>query len=350
MQGLVEHWGEHAGESVRLFTLSNNNGVTAKVSNLGATLQSLAVPDASGRAADIVLGFDTPQEYLGAGTYFGATVGRYGNRIRRGRFTQDGREYVLGCNEGANHLHGGFVGYDKRVWATNGGDGKSIRFGLVSPAGDEGYPGTLVVQTTYSLNDDNELTIEMTGSVSEPSPVNLVHHSYFNLAGSGDVLGHEVEIAADFYTPADAELMPTGEIAPVGGTPFDFTRAKTIGRDIDKVVGNAGAGRLADGQGGYDHNWVLRGEGGRMREVVRARDPVSGRGFVLSTTEPGVHFYTGGYLAGVRGKGGTVYPKYAGFTLETQKFPDSPNIPHFPTSRVDPGAIYRHVMRFKFVC
>lgn len=344
----VANWGEVDGAPVRLFTLSNSRGMVARVSDFGATLQSLVLPDRKGEPADIVLGFDRPEAYPVAGTYFGATVGRYGNRIRRGRFTLGGKDYALACNEGENHLHGGDHSYDKRLWsATPADDGTSVAFGLVSPDGDEGYPGTLVAESRYALNDANELTIEITASVSAPSPVNFVHHSYFNLAGTGSIVDQEISIAADHFTPVDAALMPTGEIAAVRGTPFDFTAMKRIGADID-VVENAGAGRLDGGSGGFDHNWVLRGEGGRLRDVVTARDPASGRGFVLATTEPGVHFYTGGYLGGIRGKGGVTYPRFAGFTLETQKFPDSPNIPHFPSATVLPGSLYHHVMQFRF--
>jgi aldose 1-epimerase len=343
----VEQWGELNGEPIRLFTLANNNGIVARISNLGATLQSLVVPDSRGQPADVVLGYDRPEDYLSGGAYFGATVGRYGNRIRAGRFTLDDVEYQLACNEGKNHLHGGVNGYDKRLWAAAGPDGNTVRFGLVSPDGDEGYPGTLVAEVSYSLDDDNTFTIAMLATVSRPSPVNLVHHSYFNLAGEGTVLGHEIEIAADFYTPVDADLIPTGEIVAVVGTPFDFNSAKPVGQGIDRID-NYGAGKSAGERFGFDHNWVLRGQSGHLRPAVTLREPTSGRGFELSTTEPGTQFYAGGYLDGVAGKQGAVYPKYGGLALETQKFPASPNIPHLPTSRVDPGVLYRHVCQYRF--
>jgi aldose 1-epimerase len=345
----VKVWGKLDDRPIRLFGLSNSSGTEVWVSELGATLTNLLLADRTGRREDIVLGFATPEDQAEGQTYFGATVGRYGNRIRRGRFTQDGIEYSLTCNEGANHLHGGVNGFDKKIWLPMDAEVDTLRFGLVSRDGDEGFPGDLIAGVTFQLGDDDTLSIVVTASVSKPCPVNMVHHGYWNLAGhaSGTVLDQELQIEADYYTPADAELMLNGEIRAVAGTPYDFTRPKPIGRDMAQVV-NDGAGRTSGRSSGFDHNWVLRGERGRLRPVVQARDPVSGRGFQLSTTEPGVHFYHGGYLEGVHGKHGVTYPAHAGFTLETQVFPDTPNIPHFPSARLDPGEIYRHRMAFRF--
>ena len=342
-------WGHLADDDVQKFTLVNGNDMEVEVSNLGATLTRLVLPDRDGNAKDVVLGFDTPEEYRAAGTYFGATVGRYGNRIRRGRFRMDGREFQLGCNEGANHLHGGSHAFDKRLWSAELRPAENeVRFRLCSVDGDEGYPGEMAAESAYRLGDDNTLRIEMRARVSRPCPVNMVHHTYWNLAGhdSGPVTDHEITLYADYYTPVDEELMPTGEILHASG-PFDFTSAKPIGRDI-QAISNTGTGRISDVHGGYDHNFVLRDGDTALHPATLVRDPHSGRGFELLTSEPGVHFYTGGYLAGIRGKGGIEYGRFAGFTLETQKFPDSPNIRHFPSSRVDPGRDYRHVMEFRF--
>ncbi len=347
---LSAEWGEVNGRVVRCFTLTNAGGIALRLTDLGASLVGLALSDRQGRAAAVVLGFETPQEYFSGTTYFGATVGRYGNRIRRGSFRLDGREFSLARNEGANHLHGGTLGFDKRLWAAViDPEANAVHFHLVSPDEEDGYPGRLDAQTSYHLGDDDTLRIEMTASVTRPCPVNLVHHSYWNLAGhdSGPVVGHEIQIHADLYTPVDDELLPTGEILSVSRTPFDFRTPKLIGLDIDAVA-NSGAGRMHGVGGGYDHNFVLRGEDGAMRTAIRVRDPSSGRGFELATNQPGMHLYTGGYLEGTRGKTLARYPRFGGFTLETQKFPDSPNVPHFPTARVEPGTDYRHVMVFQF--
>ncbi len=349
MEKRTKIWGELDGRPVRQFGLLNAAGTEFWVSELGETLTNLLLADRAGRRNDIVLGFATPREQREGATYFGATVGRYGNRIRRGRFSLDGEERRLACNEGANHLHGGVKGFDKQMWLPLDASPDALRFGLVSPDGDEGFPGELIASASFQLGEDDSLSIVMTAAVSKPCPVNMVHHSYWNLAGhgSGTVLDQQLQILADFYTPADEELMPTGEIRSIADTPYDFAQPKPIGRDMGKVVNN-GAGRTTGGSAGFDHNWVLRGERGRLRPVVRAWDPASGRGFELSTTEPGVHFYQGGYLEGVAGKEGVVYPAHAGFTLETQLFPDSPNIPHFPTSELHPGTVYSHRMLFRF--
>jgi aldose 1-epimerase len=346
-----ENFGAVGGHEVHRYTLTNRAGLTARFISYGATLTELQTPDRQGRMGDIVLGFDRLEGYLATDTYFGATCGRYGNRITKGRFALDGKTYQLSLNEPPNHLHGGIKGYDKVVW--NGaveGDGKTLTFTHRSPDGDEGYPGSLDIRASFQLTDANELLIDMTARTDKPTLANLVHHSYFNLGGhgSGNVLKQELKVHSDFYTPIDSELMTTGEILSVKGTPYDFTAFKAIGRDIGRIE-NFGGGRVSEAGGGYDHNLVLAGVPGQMRLAVEARDPASGRAFDLETTEPGVQFYTGGYLSeAVIGKGNTKYCKYGGFTLETQKYPDSPNFPFFPQARLDPGQTYHHRMKFRF--
>lgn len=346
-----EDFGALEGRTIHRYTLTNRAGLTAKFIDYGATLTEMHVPDRKGRMGDVVLGFDTLEGYLATETYFGATCGRYGNRIKHGRFVLDGTTFQLGQNEKPNHLHGGFKGHDKRVWDAQADEaGNRLVFTLRSPDGEEGYPGNLALQAAFRLTDANELDIVMTATTDRPTIVNVVHHSYWNLGGhdSGDVLKQLLRIDADHYTPIDGELMTTGEIAPVKGTAFDFTTAKPIGQDIGRVQ-NFGGGRISEAGGGYDHNLALRGPPGVLRSAVQAHDPVSGRGFDLATNDAGVQFYTGGYLSeAVVGKCGTRYCKYGGFTLETQKYPDSPNFPQFPSARLDPGQTYDHRMRFRF--
>jgi aldose 1-epimerase len=325
------------------FVLTDGAGLTAKVLEYGATLTELLVPDTKGRSADVVLGFASLQGYLATKTYFGATVGRYANRIKAGRFELSGTAYVLARNDGANHLHGGRLGFDKAVWRGEIDEAQNrLRLEHRSPDGDEGYPGAVEAAVEYRLPGDGRMRIEMTATADRPTILNLVNHSYFNLAGhgSGDVLAQLVMLDAEHYTPVDAELIPTGEILPVRGTAFDFTQPKPIGQDM----------ALLAKTGGYDHNWVLRDASpGAMRLCCRAVDPGSGRGLELWTTEPGVQFYTAGQLNGSEvGKDGHRYGRHAGFTLETQKFPDSPHHPNFPSARLDPGVTYRHVMEYRF--
>ncbi|WP_368911651.1 aldose epimerase family protein [Taklimakanibacter deserti] len=345
-----QDWGALDGQEFSTFTIRNAHGASLVLSDYGATALQMNIPSPTGEIADVILGFDSLKAYRDAPTYFGATVGRFGNRIRRGKFTLDGKAYQASCNEGENSLHGGVNGFDKRKWAAAfDPKGNSVKFALTSPDGDEGFPGKLTATSQYTLTDDGTLRIDLSASTDRPTLCNMVHHSYFNLAGhaSGTVLDQELEIHADFYTPVDDELIITGEVMKVAETPFDFRKARRIGQAIDQVA-NAGAGRVT-GSGGYDHNWCLKGEAGRLRPVLWARDPASGRGFELWTTEPGVHFYTGGYLdSSVIGKGGHPYRKFSGFTLETQKFPDGPNLSHVPQSRLDPGEDYHHVMEFRF--
>jgi len=334
------------GTPVDRYTLANAHGVKARLITYGAILTELHVPDKQGKLADVVLGFDNLQSYLDGHPFFGATVGRVGNRIAKGKFTLEGKEYQLATNNGPNHLHGGNKGLDKVVWKAESSSGPkeaSARFTYVSPDGEEGYPGTLSVAVTYTLTDQNELRIDYSATTDKATPVNLTHHSYFNLAGhdAGDILGHELMIAADRYTPVDAALIPTGKIEPVKGTPLDFTTATPIGKRIGELKGEPG---------GYDHNFVLR-SGGSNKPVLaaRVRDPKSGRVLEILTTEPGVQLYTGNFLDGKnKGKGGAVYRKHQGLCLETQHFPDSVHHPEFPSIILKPGQTYTQTTIHKF--
>ncbi len=344
-------FGEYGGKPVLVYTLRNANGCIARLTSFGARLVEMHVPDRDGRIADVVLGFDDLDSYIATDTYFGATCGRYCNRIKNGRFSLDGKEVQLTQNEKQNHLHGGTLGFDKQVWSVHLNEAENIvTFSLISGRDSEGYPGELLVTSKYQLTADNRLLVSMSGNTDAPTIINMVHHSYWNLAGhsAGDVLKHALTIAADFYTPIDHELMTTGEILRVAGTPFDFRSEKAIGQDIH-AIDNAGFGRLGEGSGGYDHNFVLRGDPSQLRPVATVYDPSSGRSLTLRATEPGVQFYTGGYLhAGVVGKGRQPYRPYAGFTFETQKFPNSPNFAHFHSSRLEPPQTYTHRMELQF--
>lgn len=339
-------WGRLDGREVLHCEIRNAAGLRAQLISYGARLVAMHVPDRDGRFADVVLGFDDLARYLDTNTYAGAICGRYGNRIRRASFVLDGVRHQLSANEPPNHLHGGFRGFDRALWhAEPDHAGNAVRFSHRSPDGDEGYPGTVDVAVTYALTDENELVVRMTGVTDRPTVLNLVQHAYWNLGGhdSGDVRGHVVQLHADRYTPVDGELLPTGALAPVAGTPFDFRRPRRLGESIDRL---AHTGIRATG---YDHNWVLNDGAGPLRPCACILEPASGRGLELATSELGVQVYTGGYLGNtVIGKGNRPYGRYAGFTLETQKFPDSPNIPHFPSARLDPGQVYDHVMRFRF--
>jgi aldose 1-epimerase len=346
-------FGRVDGSECSLFTIQSPAGSSLAVTDFGATAVQMNMPSPSGELADVVLGFDTASAYRDTQTYFGATVGRFANRIRRGKFSLDGKTFQATCNEGPNSLHGGHRSYDKRKWAsTFEPAGSTVTFSLTSPDGDEGFPGTLKLTSAYTLTDDNRVRIDMRATTDKPTLCNITHHSYFNLAGhaSGTVLDQELQFHSDFYTPVDDELIITGEVLKVAGTPFDFLEPRPIGRDLARLPRNAGAGRIADGIGGYDHNWCLRGEPGQLRAVAKIRDPASGRGFELLTTEPGVHLYIGGYLdPSVLGKGGKPYCKFGGFTLETQKFPDAPNLSHVPQARLDPGEQYHHIVELRFL-
>lgn len=334
----VEHYGDLDGRSVEAVTLESGQ-LCARVVSYGARLTELWVPDRRGDLADIVLGHDSLAGYRATTTYFGATAGRYANRIRSGRFRLEGREHQLDLNEGGNHLHGGREGFDRKLWTLAEAGAGSATFVAVSEDGEMGYPGRCELSVRYRL-EGARLHVTMRAAADAPTIANIVHHSYFNLAGhaSGDVLGQVLRLDSRFYTPVDDQLIATGEIRSVSGTPFDFTTPKRIGQDIGAL-----------GEGGYDHNWCLDGAGEEMRLCAEALDPGSGRRLTLRTTEPGVQLYTGGYLDGSEaGKGGVRYPRYAGFTLETQKFPGSPNNAHFPSCVLRPGEPYEHRMVFAF--
>lgn len=329
------------GSAVDLYTLADGKGLTVRLMTYGATLVSLEWPDRDGALADCVLGHDALDGYLKASPYFGATVGRYGNRIARGRFTLDGNTHTLAANNGQNHLHGGVRGFDKILWKgepVQDSSGVGVRFTTLSPDGDEGYPGNLDVAVTYVLTAGGELIISYEAKTDKPTVVNLTHHSYFNLTGGRrDVLGHALELAADRYTPVDAELIPTGLLAPVEDTPMDFRASASIGS------------RIAAVPGGYDHNYVLNSEGKTLASAARVFEPESGRVMEIRTVEPGLQFYSGNFLDGsIAGKAGRVYGKHWGFCLETQHFPDSPNRPEFPSTVLRPGETYRTMTVFKF--
>jgi aldose 1-epimerase len=328
-----------AGEAVELVTLTNAHGVEMRVMTYGGIIVSLRVPDRNGKLGDVVLGYDSLAGYIRDSPYFGAIVGRYGNRIAKGRFTLNGTEYHLAVNNGPNHLHGGIRGFDKVVWRAEpfrDARGVGVVLRHTSPDGDEGYPGTLQATVTYTLTDRNEILIDYAATTDKAAPVNLTQHSYFNLAGSGDILGYTLMIAADRYTPVDSTLIPTGVLAPVAGTPFDFRTPHTIGERI----GDANE-QLRFG-GGYDHNFVLTRPDTGLALAARLTDSLSGRTLELRTTEPGVQFYSGNFLDGsITGKGGTVYRHRTGLCLETQHFPDSPNHPEFPSTILEPGRTYR---------
>jgi len=334
-----EVWGKTAdGEPVEIFTLTNEQGTRTRVMTWGATLVEMRVPDRAGVIGEVTLGFDTVEPWLRPNPFFGCVAGRYANRIAKGRFTLDGREFVLAVNNGANHLHGGVRGFDKRNWKAEPVGVNAVRFTHVSADGEEGYPGMLTVRVTYTLSEQHALRLDYEAVTDKPTVVNLTNHAYWNLAGSGDVLGHELQVAGARYCVPDATQIPTGELRAVAGGAMDFTVAKPLGRDL----GEAG--------GGYDHNYVL--DAGRPAEPVLAavlRDPVSGRTMEVLTTEPGVQLYTGNHLKGVNGRGGQVYAKHAGVCLETQHFPDSPNQPTFPSTVLRPGGTFRSTTIYRFL-
>jgi len=342
-------FGEVDGVPVHAYTVTTDGGLRARLIDFGARLVELHVPDRAGTFADIVLGFDDLASYASSDAYFGATCGRYGNRIARGRFDFHGQSVQLDCNEGLNHQHGGRDGFDRKIWtAAFDPPGTTVRFLTTSADGEMGFPGALEASCTYEFDAD-QVRVTLECRTDAPTIVNMVHHSYFNLAGhgSGDVLGHEVTLDSGFYTPVDSELLTTGEIRSVAGTPFDFSAGETIGSRIAEVP-SPGGGNQGEGRG-YDHNWVLRGAPGELIDVAAIHDPETGRVMRLRSTEPGVQFYTAGDLStDVIGKGGVPYVKYAGFALETQKFPCSPNFSHFPTTELRPGELYRHRMVIDF--
>ena len=336
------------GRDVDIYTLKSKGGAEARVISYGGIIVSLKVPDREGRLADVVLGFDDLDGYRGAGsTYLGALIGRYGNRIARGRFTLDGVEYKLATNNGPNHLHGGVVGFDKVLWSARplkARNGSALELTYVSKDGEEGYPGALSVRVVDTLTDANELRIDYSATTDKDTVVNLTNHSYFNLAGegSGTILGHLLTLDSDRFLPTDATSIPTGELRPVAGTPFDFTKPAAIGARIE-----ADDEQLKWAKG-YDHTYVVRGRMGTLRRAARVEEPKTGRVMEVWTTEPGVQFYTGNYLDGLAGKGGHTYDFRNGFCLETQHYPDSPNKPDFPTTVLRKGGRYRTTTVYKF--
>ncbi len=332
-----------SGEPVTRYTLKNSMGMTATLIDYGATLIALEVPDRDGNSDDIVLGFDRVDPYTGASPYMGSTVGRYANRIALGEFSLDGESHTLAANDEPNHLHGGNVGFDKVMWEgepIEADHGVGVRFTYLSKDGEEGYPGNLRCTVTYILGVRNELRIEYEAETDKPTHVNLTNHSYFNLAGAASgstILGHELMVGASRYTVADESLIPTGEIAPVEGTPFDFSAARVIGARIGEV------------EGGYDFNFVLDSDTGLAATAARVSHKGTGRVMEIRTTEPGLQFYTGNFLDGtLTGKGGTVYERNFGFCLEAQKFPDTPNKPQFPSSVLRPGESYHQTTTHRF--
>jgi aldose 1-epimerase len=332
--------------TTEVFTLKNAQGAEVQITNYGARVISIKVPDRDGRLGDVVLGFDALASYQSPNPYFGGIVGRYANRIAKGRFSIGGISYRLATNDRSNHLHGGVKGFDNVVWAARLDSPTQLDLTYESPDGDEGYPGTLITKTRYSLTEDNGLEIELRATTDKPTVVNLANHSYFNLTGDGTkrILDHEIQINADRFTPTDAESIPTGELAPVAGTPFDFRNLTPIGARIAEKDQQLVYGF------GYDHNWVLnKTNPTELFLAAKVVDPLSGRQLEVLTTEPGLQFYSGNLLDGsVTGKGGVRYGKYAGICLETQHFPDSPNQPSFPSTEVTPSQEYYHRVVYRF--
>jgi len=332
------------GAPVTLYTLKNVNGMEARITTYGGAVVSLTAPDRAGKWADVVLGMDSLDGYRHQGNFFGALIGRYGNRIGHAKFTLEGKTYNLPKNDGDNTLHGGPEGFDKKVWVA-----KTIPGGLeltyVSKDGEMGFPGTLTAHVVYMLTEKNELRIDYTATTDKPTVVNLTNHSYFNLkgAGEGDILQHQVMINADRTTPVDSGLIPTGELRAVKGTPFDFTKPTAIGARIEQNDEQLKFGK------GYDHNWVLNKGNGGLTKAAEVFEPTSGRVMEVWTTEPGLQFYTGNFLDGtIRGKGGKVYPHRGAFCMETQHYPDSPNKPSFPSTELKPGATYKTTTIYRF--
>ncbi|MCD6116600.1 galactose mutarotase [bacterium] len=336
------------GEKVDIYYMKNTKGIELKIMNYGGAIVSAIVPDKNGNFADIVLGHDSFQGYLKANPYFGAIVGRYANRIAKGKFTLNGKVYTLATNNGQNHLHGGIKGFDKRIWNATPlitPNGVALKLSYLSKNGEEGYPGNLNVVVTYTLNNNNELRINYSASTDQTTIVNLTNHTYWNLAENGDILNHRIMINADKFTPVDSTLIPTGEIKSVYGTPFDFRKFRPIGDQI-----NADNIQLKYANGGYDLNWVLnKDEHGSLSLAARVTEPISGRVLEVWTTEPGLQFYSGNFLDGsITGKNGQIYKKHTAFALEAQHFPDSPNHPNFPSVVLKPGQEYKQTTIYKF--
>jgi len=334
------------GVPVDIYTLRNSKGAEARICNYGGLVISLKVPDKKGQLGDVTLGYDTLEGYLKETPYFGALIGRYGNRIARGKFTLDGKQYTLATNNYPNALHGGVKGFDKVVWEPKvivNPEGPSLQLSYVSKDGEEGYPGTLTVTAVYTLTENNGLKLSFTATTDKDTVINLTHHSYFNLAGKGDVLDHVVLIPADRFTPVDSTLIPTGQLAPVLGTPFDFRKPFTIGTRINETDEQLKFG------GGYDHNWVMNKTMGQFGLMARVYEPTSGRVMEVFSDEPGLQFYSGNFLDGtITGKNGWVYKFRNGFCMEPQHYPDSPNQPNFPSVVLKPGQVYHNVIEYRF--
>jgi aldose 1-epimerase len=345
-----EPFGTKEGSQVDLYTLRNAKGLEARIINYGGIVVSLKVPDRNGQFGDVVLGFDDlngylSPEFLKSNPYFGALIGRYGNRIGKAKFTLDGKVCALAANNGPNHLHGGIKGFDKVVWEARPlqGEEPSLELHYLRKDGEEGYPGNLNVTAVYTLTNDNGLKIEFTAVTDKDTVVNLTHHSYFNLAGKGDILGHEVMINADKFTPVDSTLIPTGELRAVAGTPFDFTSPAAIGARINQDNEQLKFGK------GYDHNWVINKPAGEFGVMARVYEPTSGRVLEVLSTEPGLQFYSGNFLDGaLKGRGGWVYQFRNGFCMEPQHYPDSPNKPDFPSVVLKPVQTYRNTIIYRF--
>jgi len=338
-----------AGPAVTIYTLRNDKGMEARILTYGGIVQSLKVPDKNGQFDDVVLGYDNLEGYLTNSPYFGALIGRYGNRIGGGKFTLEGRTCTLATNNGPNSLHGGIKGFDKVVWQAQSWltpDGPALELTYVSKDGEEGFPGNLKVTAIYTLTDNDELHLNFTATTDQPTLCNLTQHSYFNLRGqgNGDILGHEVYINSDKTTPVDKDLITTGEYAPVAGTPFDFSKPTAIGARINDPNQQLQFGN------GYDHNWVINKPPGKLGLQARVYEPTTGRVMEVWSTEPGVQFYTGNFLDGtITGKDGKVYSRRTGFCLEPQHYPDSPNKPMFPTTELKPGETYQNTILYRFL-
>ncbi|RYZ20924.1 MAG: galactose mutarotase [Chitinophagaceae bacterium] len=334
-------YGNVEGKEITEYTITNPSGMKVSIINYGGTVTELMVPDKAGKMGDVVLGYDSLSGFLQSGNpYFNALIGRYGNRIAAGKFALDGQTYTLAGNNNGNSLHGGNKGFDKVVWTAKKLSDSSLQLNYLSKDGEEGYPGNLQVQVVYTLTPDNGLKIEYKATTDKATPINLTNHCYFNLSAGADstILNHQLEIAADKYTPVNDQLIPTGKIEDVKGGPMDFTSAKPVGKDIAQVPG------------GYDHNWVLNKKGNSLEKAATLYEPNSGRYLEVFTTEPGLQFYSGNFLDGTltNTKGGAKYPKHAALCLETQHFPDSPNQPSFPTTILKPGETYRQTTVYKF--
>jgi aldose 1-epimerase len=328
-----------------LFTLTNDHGVVVKLTNYGGIVTSLQTPDRNGQPGDIVLGYDKLEEYVAHNPFFGCLVGRFGNRIAGAKFTLNGKTYALAQNNGQNHLHGGLVGFDKVLWAAEPfttPDSVGVKLSYTSVDGEEGYPGTLAVTVIYSLNNDNEFRLDYGATTDQATIINLTNHTYYNLAGEGDILNHVMQLNADAFTPVDNTLIPTGEVRSVTGTPLDFRTPTPIGARIEQADEQLKIGM------GYDHNFAVNGTPGELRRAALVSEPTSGRTLEVLTTQPGVQFYTGNMLPSLTGKGGQEYNRRFGFCLETQHFPDAPNQPAFLTSVLEPGNRYQETTVWKF--